>query len=312
MENIENVVKKFDQNIRIIGMGSESITLNLESEKTEKHKDIVLKVNREYMANLCFSFLEESSKYDLTTENVIKEYKEKIKFNKDLEKELFSIFGDSLQSVRIFEKKLRITSDIIWKILKNHFPNGNSELEKSIKDQNIDVNIPVLFEVQKKSQELVNREKSKINNIDVDLLTRTSLIDIEDNERKEDIGRSVERQVEDYYDNLNDEEKEVYKDLILKLIEYTKKTGYILDIFGPDNFFLYRDGEDKKTKLKIIDPILPAYNRTSKININNDAERKYFRQNYTYYSFLRKNLNVLNLDMDFDLDHLSYFNKKNN
>ncbi|MFA5870948.1 MAG: hypothetical protein WC842_03625 [Candidatus Paceibacterota bacterium] len=97
----------------------------------------------------------------------------------------------------------------------------------------------------------------------------------------------------------------VYKEILEKMIAYTKKTGSMIDIFGPENITVFKD-ENGKVGYHLIDPILPGKTE--------HFEKPFIERNMNglrhgciYYYSLRDGAKLLGIEDSIQLEDLNYF-----
>lgn len=99
---------------------------------------------------------------------------------------------------------------------------------------------------------------------------------------------------------------EVIKEIVSKVIRYTKKTGLMLDIFGPNNVTLYTK-EDGSVDYHILDILMPGSKEHWNKNITQDPELRLLRQQYVYFYSLHSLADMLNSKENLAPEDLEYF-----
>ncbi len=77
--------------------------------------------------------------------------------------------------------------------------------------------------------------------------------------------------------------KNIIVEIILKITDYVKDTGNILDIFGKNNFTFFQK-DNGEWDYKVLDPFYPDFLERSKVNFQSDDENySEGRINYAFY-----------------------------
>jgi hypothetical protein len=98
------------------------------------------------------------------------------------------------------------------------------------------------------------------------------------------------------------------KEFVSKAIDYTKKTGKQLDIYGPGNVVFFRD-ENGKASYQLYDAVFPDANASDeKMNLpRGNFERILFAYNYRYIKAMNTFAERLGLNERLAPEDLSYF-----
>lgn len=97
----------------------------------------------------------------------------------------------------------------------------------------------------------------------------------------------------------------VYKEILEKLIAYTKETGSMIDIFGPENITVFK-GEDGKINYHLIDPILPGKTEYFEKPFT-ERNMNGLRHGCIYYYSLKEGAKLLGIEDTIQLEDLNYF-----
>ena len=100
--------------------------------------------------------------------------------------------------------------------------------------------------------------------------------------------------------------REAVKEIITKIIAYTKKTGFAMDIFGPNNITIFTK-EDGSVDYHLLDVIMPGLRFYDSKNIQDDTNFKLLRHNYTFYYSVKSVAEKLGINDNLEPEDLTYF-----
>ena len=99
---------------------------------------------------------------------------------------------------------------------------------------------------------------------------------------------------------------ELIKKITKKIIQYTKKTGSMLDIFGPNNITMFMD-KDNNPSFHLLDVIMPGSIEYWNKNIKQDIDLSLLRHYYTFYYCIKGLAERLGIENNLQLEDLIYF-----
>jgi len=143
----------------------------------------------------------------------------------------------------------------------------------------------MIVETQIIAEELKNKEKFETQSFNTSLITR-------DNFRSADDIQTALSLVRELVDNRflakfnklleNEEFKNIVKEITKNIIKFSKKTGFMIDIFGPNNITIFKK-EDGFLDYHMLDVILPGSQKPWEKNIKNDKDLQLLRHYYTFF-----------------------------
>jgi len=293
-----------DQNLKLIGMGADKIVFETPGS-TKK----IIKISTNFLSQKIGLLLNEGNetKIDSKTEIDADKYqKDLITEHKNIERDILEIFGsEHLLRSGVFKAEVPITKDMISKLMSNeHY---RPMLEK-LDDETV-YKIKTLAETQIIAEELRNKEKFQTKSFNTDLVT-------EDNFRSAGNVPKALLYIKDFLDsnflsefdeNSKDEKYvEIVKEIVTKIIKYTKRTGFMLDIFGPDNITIFNK-EDDSLGYHLPDVILPGSQNYWRKNIKDDKNFNLLRHNYTFYYSIKSLADKLGIKDNLEPEDLNYF-----
>lgn len=99
---------------------------------------------------------------------------------------------------------------------------------------------------------------------------------------------------------------EKVKEILIKIIKFTKRTGQMVDIFGPDNLTIFTN-EDGKLDYHLLDVILPGPRSSWNKNIKDDPSFDLLRHNYQFYYAVKSLGDKLGITDNLEAEDLVYF-----
>lgn len=293
-------LKKYD--LKYVGTGSECVCF--ETAASEKK---LIKVEKEQFKNFVLDIIEGSNEEDVS-KKIIDFQKKQYEKYKEMESALIDVFGEEhVLKKGIFKKE----SEFSKKELSDIFPELKNRLEKSsIKDEFL--KIKMLFYTQPIARELKSKKK-------YDTFSFNTILIVEGNFRaNEDIEKALEKirvSIDKHFINHIMESKKIekYKETILEvvkgIVEYTKKTGKMMDIFGPDNLTIFTE-KGGEVNFHLIDVILPMVGEHWERLQEEDEGLSLLRHYYTYFYTISTLSERLGLEDKLELDDLMYFKNK--
>lgn len=293
-----------EEGLNLIGIGADKVVF-----ETPGSSKKIIKISKSFILQKIGLLLGISNKTEIDNndESKVDEYQKKlIEEHNKIEEEISEVFGkEHLLRKGIFKAKIPFTKEMIHKLIsnKNFFPS----IEK-LNDDTI-YEVETLAETQSIAEELKDREKFKTKDFSIGLVTY-------DNFRKSgDILEAMSYVRDDTnsdflseFDKNSKDKKyvDVVKEIVTKIIQYTKKTGYMIDIFGPDNITIYNK-EDGSLDYHLPDVILPGSQDYWRKNIKDDKNFDLLRHNYIYYYSIKSLADKLGISDNLNPEDLIYF-----
>jgi len=282
--------------INFIGMGDDKVVF-----ETLGSKKKVIKVSLQALKEKVLLLLSDTN-YQEQDEHTLQ--KEDLKEYRGHEDEARDIFGsEHLLKTGVFRIKIPLTKDFLLAFV-------DKELKPLVEKLPNDAiqEVEMLAETQIKAEELNDKEKFSTIDFSTDVITDK---DFYDSENIEAALLKVRDMVNDEFLNsfqeiLKDERYvPIIKDLVERIIEYTKKTGLMLDLFGPNNITIFTK-EDGSIDYHLVDIVLPSSQNWSK-NIKDDEKMGFLRHYYTFYYSIKSIGDMLGIEDNLKLDDLIYF-----
>jgi hypothetical protein len=167
----------------------------------------------------------------------------------------------------------------------------------------------MIAETQLVAEELRNRGMFKTKSFNTSLITDDSFrgaMDVTDALAR---ARQVIKSnfLKDCDESLEDEAyKAVVREIVEKIIAYSKKTGRMVDIFGGDNITIF-EREDGSLDYHLLDAILPGSQKAWEKNIKEDEELQLLRHYYTFYYSIKTLADKLGISDNLEMEDLVYF-----
>ena len=231
MEKFRNIVNQIieggplkSQNLKFLGIGAEKMVFEIPGSKEK-----IIKINKDFLKGKIYDLLK--GEFDNSSENekLDKKQKEIIAERKLMERDIVDVFGpEHVLRNGVFKVKIPITKDIIIKLLEfenEHVKSIINPLLQTIDDHRV-YEIKTIAETQTTAEELKDIEGFNTKDL------CTALITYDNFRRSNDILNAlslVRELVDDHFlsefdENLKDEKYvEIVKEIIEKIIEYTKK-----------------------------------------------------------------------------------------
>ena len=221
------------------------------------------------------------------------------------EENIAGVFGSKhLLRKGVFRAKIPLTKEVMLKIVdKKYIP----LVEKL--DKNKVYEIKMIAETQLIAEELKNKEKFKTKSFN------TSLITYDEFRGAEDIQGALSRVRQIVDENFllecdelfkDEKYKNILKEIVEKIIVYSKKTGFMMDIFGGDNITIF-EKEDGSLDYHLLDVVLPGSQKAWGENIKEDEKLHLLRHYYTFYYSIKKVAENLDIKDNLEMDDLIYF-----
>jgi predicted house-cleaning noncanonical NTP pyrophosphatase (MazG superfamily) len=232
---------------------------------------------------------------------------EEAKIDEDMKMDegLAEVFGnDHVVKKSVFRFPVPVTRDIALAVLDE----DQKSLAGSLSEAGV-FEVEMLIETQPIAEELRDREKHKTISLNTGLLIYDDFIGSKD---VPEALKKVEALVNDavgYCEqnwSKNSESLEVIKEVVSKIIQYTKKTGLMLDIFGPDNITIFINKEGK-WDFHLLDAVLPGEQDYWAKNIGDDIDLRLLRHCYTFYYSINLFAKKVGLIKNLEPDDMLYF-----
>jgi hypothetical protein len=246
--------------------------------------------------------------YGVVSDKTEKFQKNKINEQRIYEQEIAEVFGsEHLLRKGIFRAKIPLTKEILLEFIDILDEDEKSLLEKL--DGGAVYEVEMIAETQLIANELKNPEKFQTKSFN------TSLIISDDFRSAEDIQDALSR-VRHIVDNNfllecdelfeNDSYKNIVKGIVEKIIAYSKKTGLMIDIFGPNNITIFTK-EDGSLDYHLLDAVLPGSQKQWEENIKDDKNLQLLRHHYTFFYSINSLAKKLDIEDNLEMQDLVYF-----
>jgi hypothetical protein len=171
-------------------------------------------------------------------------------------------------------------------------------------DENNIYEIEALVETQEIAEELRDPKSFKTKDFHVPLITHDKFREEKDFSSAFDL---VKNFADKNFKNINNDPYiNAIKEIVTKIIQYTKKTGRLLDIFGPDNITIFTN-KDGSLDYHLLDVILPGKQNYWSKNIKDDNQGKLLRHCYTFYYSIRSLGEKLGIADNLEPEDMLYF-----
>jgi hypothetical protein len=287
-------LKKFD--LSFIGIGAENVCF-----ETKGSAKKLIKVNIDIIKQKIMDVVNNKDRNHLFKEYQIKTMSERM----NQEKMISEFFGaDHVLKNGYFHSKIPLDKSLIIQIMGKTFEGFITE---RIADE--EFAIEMIMQTQRIAEELKEPVVYQTEDYSTDLITHNNfrnskninkgLHKIEDLINKRFVNSMKEKLEENNYNK-------IIKEITEKIIAYTKKTGKMLDIFGPNNITLFIN-KDGKADYHLIDVLLPGSTSNWDINIKDDKNLGLLRHCYTYYYSIKSLADELGIEDNLKPQDLLYF-----
>ena len=296
--------------LRYVGHGDQNVCF--ETAASEKK---LIKVSTEALGIKVIEFLEQkrsgvassvdTSRFSAEDKWFADRYVKEIADKKEQEEAMSAVFGNEhVLKTGSFKFRLPLTKKVIVDML----PDDHKSLADVLKDDEVsEIEMPIT--TQPIAPELKDQYSHKTQSFNTVLMT---VDQFRSNQTIEAALDDIKRIID--YDFLNEMKgllengtyAETIKEVMEKIVAYSKKTGLMLDIFGPNNLTLFTDA-DGKPDFHVIDGTLPGPKYIWEMNISDDPSLHLLRHYYTYYYSVHSLTEILGLKDNLELDDLVYF-----
>lgn len=308
MENFKNTVKEIlesepinESGIKLIDIGAEKMVF--ETPGSERK---VIKIDTNYIRSKISFLLSKKLFKHKATDDIDDELKTKIKEREVVEDEIAEVFGKE-HTLRngIFKLKIPLNKEAIIKIFGEKYKQYYSQ----IKDDAV-YEVEAIAETQMKANELGDREAFGTQSFSTYLITDNSFRSTGNiSEALSLIRKSIDRNFMSQFEaeiNKSEELKQIIIEILSKIIRYVKKTGLMIDIFGPDNLTIFK-GKDGKLDYHLLDVVLPGRQEHWSENISNDKQLNLLRHAYTFFYSINGLANKVGITENLEPEDLTYF-----
>ncbi len=286
---------------KFVGIGADKVVLETPGS-TRKIIKVSQTVLRQKISNLLSA--ENYSPDDFENKNHEAQREQIDELERD-EKEIKDIFGEEhFLKTGVFKIKIPITKEFLLSFLGNERANAVEKLPDYFETE-----IEMLAETQVVAEELRDPEKFSTIEFSTDLITHTDFfkqINIDEALRET---RSIidDNFLVSFEELLKDEKyKIVVREIVSKIIEYTKRTGLMIDIFGQNNITIYKK-EDGSIDYHIIEALLPRPKELWDMNMSQDPTLKRLRHYYVYYYSMKSIADMIGIEDSIKPEDLVYF-----
>jgi len=254
-QNVEKILKMEPLNQRgykFVGIGSDKVVLETPGS-TRKIIKVSHDVLRQKVAGLMLNEINHIGNYDVKDNSRQLESLEEIKEN---EKEVREIFGDEhFLNTGTFKMKIPITKEFLVA-----FVDDSQKFLLERIPENFYSEVEMVAETQLVAEELKDPEKFSVKSFNTNLITDMDFYESKSLDQALFANRSnIDENFIHDVENLTKDEKykKVITEIVSKLIQYTKKTGNMMDIFGPNNITIFTK-ENGNIDYHIIEAVLPG------------------------------------------------------
>ena len=287
---------------KFVGMGSDKVVLETPGSSRK-----LIKVSQDVLRQKISNLLMNEDYSPTTPESKNHDVQRgKIAEIEEDEREIREIFGeDHFLKTGVFRIKIPITKEFLVSLF------GDNQKVKVIDElpDDFESEIEMLAETQIIAEELRDPEKYSTNDLSTELISHKTFFKQDNIDKALEMARSFidEGLVEKFEKMFQDEDyKRVIRDIVSKIIEYTKKTGLMIDVFGLNNITIFKK-EDGSVGYHIIEALMPAPKEVWVMNISQDSTLKRLRHYYVYYYFIRSLADMVGIEDNIKPDDLVYF-----
>ena len=297
--NIDKITKsesleKFDLNF--VGIGAENVCFETKGS-TKK----LVKVNIDILKRKIMDIVNNKDR-----NSSFKEYQtELMNENIEQEKTIIEIFGDEhVLKNGYFHSKIPLDKELILQIMGKTF---EYFITGKITDKNYETEM--IMQTQIIAEELKNPNVYQTEDYSTDLITHD---DFRNSKNIEEGLHKIENIVnKEFIDLMKEKIKEnkfskIIKEITEKIIAYTKKTGQMIDIFGPNNITLFIN-KDGNADYHLIDVLLPGSINGWNFNIKDDKNLELLRYCYTYFYSIKSLADEIGVKDNLKPQDLIYF-----
>ncbi|MGB8816006.1 MAG: hypothetical protein WCC74_02105 [Minisyncoccia bacterium] len=287
--------------LKLIGIGAEKIVFETPGSKRKIIKVSIDEVMFALAKILGLVPKDQERYYSLSS--IIAEHK-------IIEEDLKEVFGtEHLLRNGVFKAKIPLPKNVVIELFKN---SRMGQIVTNMLDNREDdatFEVEVLVETQTKAEELSDPEKYKTRDFSTDLIISDEFRGAKDIPQALVLAEQMinERFLDNFDEDLKDVKYiEIIREILTKIIQFTKRTGQMLDIFGPNNITIFTK-EDGSLDYHLPDVILPGTQSRWFINIKDDPEYNLLRHYYVFYYSIKSLGDKLGLADNLEPDDLVYF-----
>ena len=237
---------------------------------------------------------------------VVSQFERKLmeEYKKD-ETVIEDVFGkEHVLKKGFFRFSIPVTREVATVALGDEY----SELINKIDENNVP-KVAMIVETQPIAEELKHPEERYTIDLRIPLLKQDEFMKSRDvDEALEKVRVIVVNRIDGQLADLANKKQyiEMEKVIIQKIIEYTKRTGQMLDMFGQKNITIFLNKEND-LDYHLLDVVLPGLKKDREKNIKEDRKLGLLRPYYTYYYAVNYLAEKLGLDENLETDDLLYF-----
>jgi len=295
-ETIESEpLKEFD--LKFVGVGADKAVFETPGSQRK-----LIKVNmfilKKRISEILHNLPLEERKWSKFQKEIITEQKE-------YEENIAEVFGkEHFPRKGVFKAKIPLNKEILLKIVDKN----EKGLVEELSDDTL-LEVEMIAETQLIAEELKDPEKFEMQSFNTNLMIANQFKG--EGDIRAALGRARDfidsRFIAEYDELLKDEEfKKVVEEIVKKIISYSKKTGFMVDIFGRDNITIFRK-EDGFLGYHMLDVILPGYQKRWEENIKDDKDLQLLRHYYTFFYSINSLAKKLGIEDNLEMDDLVYF-----
>ena len=231
--------------------------------------------------------------------------KAEIAEQKRYEDQIAEVFGsEHLLQRGVFRAKIPLTKGIL-----SQFLGEQEEALVERLDEDVVYEVDMLAETQLVAPELQDPETFKTQSFNTNLIRADEFYGAETIDDALSRVRAVvdEKFLATCDEWLKDERyRAVVREIVEKIIAYSKQTGLMIDIFGGDNITIFDHG-DGSLGYHLLDVVLPGSQQAREKNISEDGQLTLLRHYYTFYYSIHQVAEKMGLSNNLELHDLVYF-----
>lgn len=285
--------------LRYVGIGAEKIVF--ETDGSDKK---LIKIDLDTLRNKILSYFDSHHEYAIAVSLDEKELKKEYQAQ---EQAIGEVFGrEHVLEKGFFRYKIPITKELVSATMGE----SGSKIIKKLDEMASIPEIEMIVETQLIAEELKNPAERHVMDLSIPLVRYDSFVNSKNiQEGLSKIEDKIDRNMKIYKEQLlnSDPYVEVEKEIIKNIIKYTKATGQIMDIFGPNNITIFLDKDSNEPNFHLLDVIMPGPRRRWDMNIKDDPKLSLLRHCYTFYYGINRWAKELGVAESLELGDLTYF-----
>ena len=285
--------------LQYVGIGAEKIVF--ETDGSDKK---LIKISLETLRDKISGYFDSHHEYAIAVSLDEKEIKKEYQAQ---EQSIVEVFGrEHVLEKGFFHYKIPMTKEVVAAAMGER---GGKFIKKLDEMAGIP-EIEMVVETQLIAEELKYPKESHTIDLNVPLIKYDKFISSQNiQEGLRNIEGMIDRDIKIYVEQLSNFEQyvDVEKEIIKNIIKYTKATGQIMDVFGPNNITIFLDKDSNEPNFHLLDVVMPGPRRRWDMNIKDDPKLSLLRHCYTFYYGINCWAKELGVAESLELDDLAYF-----